>query len=115
MSVPLLALFFTLELLHFMAGARLEASLRQLGDALDLHLDASLPEAVDRPQVGVHPGEVLREDLACRAAEELGRGHHQQLLVGRVVVEVPGDLLDIEGVRSGEVKGGSRDFGSGAG
>ena len=46
--VLVVSLFFTLELLHFMAGARLEAALKALGDVIELGATGNFAQQPDR-------------------------------------------------------------------
>ena len=47
--VLVVALFFTLELLHFMAGAQLEAALKALGDMIERGASGNFAQPADRP------------------------------------------------------------------
>jgi len=70
--VLVVALFFTLELLHFMAGARLEAALKALGDVIERGASGNFAEPVDRV-VERKFGTLL--DLLAGALARVNAGH----------------------------------------
>ena len=70
--VLVVALFFTLELLHFMAGARLEAALKALGDVIELGAAGNFAQQPNRV-VERKFGTLL--DLLASALARVNAGH----------------------------------------